>query len=160
MRQLQSVIDNSAKAVIVDQERLLLIRNQDSSDMGLGTWYALPGGRQRYGETLEEALRRECREELGAAVEVGRLLLVREYIHARHRLRGTGRDQHKVEFMFACRLFSSLSDGIAVDRDQTGWEWVSFADLSAKTVFPTRLAELVEILHDTGRTVGYWGDTY
>jgi ADP-ribose pyrophosphatase YjhB (NUDIX family) len=38
----------------------------------------LPGGRQREGELLDEALRREFREETGLAVEVGGLRYVSE----------------------------------------------------------------------------------
>ena len=128
--------------------------------MGLGTWYALPGGRQRYGETLSETLHRECREELGAEVTVGQLLFVREYIHDRHELRGTGRDQHKVEFMFACDLVSPLSHATGIDVDQVGVEWVPLDAMASLKVFPSSLSNLGMLLNDTRPDNIYWGENY
>lgn len=52
-------------------ERVLLIRR--GKPPRAGTW-SLPGGRQRYGETVREAARREVREETALEVEVTRLL--------------------------------------------------------------------------------------
>lgn len=59
-------------AVIKDQEgRLLLIRR--GHEPGKGLW-SVPGGRVEAGETDEEALIREVREETGLVVTAGRLL--------------------------------------------------------------------------------------
>jgi ADP-ribose pyrophosphatase YjhB (NUDIX family) len=49
-------------AVIVVDERLLLVRQA----RGRESYWLLPGGGVRFGESLEEALERELREELGA----------------------------------------------------------------------------------------------
>ncbi len=49
-----------ARAVIVRDASLLVIEIDDGTDR----WWILPGGRQEYGETLAEAVARECREEL------------------------------------------------------------------------------------------------
>jgi ADP-ribose pyrophosphatase YjhB (NUDIX family) len=153
------IIENSAKAVIIQDNSVLLIRYNDSSDMRLGTWYALPGGRQRFGETLEETLLRECEEELGAKVSVGRLIFVREYIHARHGLAGTGRDQHKIELMFLCSLESELRDAPESDPDQESAEWVKLGQLPDIKIFPTNLHHLQQLI---GRSADdpYWGDVY
>ena len=37
-------------------------------------WWEFPGGKTETGESLEDALKREIREELGAEIEVGELL--------------------------------------------------------------------------------------
>ena len=50
------------------QFRVLLVRRQDN-----GFW-ALPGGCQDLGETPAECARRECREETGFEIVIGRLL--------------------------------------------------------------------------------------
>ena len=56
----------SVHAVITDAEnRVLLLR----ATYGDGTW-GLPGGALDAGETVHEALLRECREELGCEIDV------------------------------------------------------------------------------------------
>lgn len=154
-------IENSAKAIVVEDDKVLLLRYVDSS-YGLGTWYSLPGGRQRYGETLAEALVRECREEVGVTVRVGDLLFTREYIHSRHELRGKGRDQHKIEFMFRCSLAEALvreGSGDGADVDQMSVEWCSLDDMSELNLMPSPLRRLKELLADRPGDA-YWGDVY
>jgi ADP-ribose pyrophosphatase YjhB (NUDIX family) len=152
-------IENSAKAVIVKDGMVLLIRYLDSSEMGLGTWYALPGGRQRPGETLHEALQRECAEEIGTKVRVGELLFVREYVHARHELAGKGRDQHKVEFMFVCELEDAAMNTDTGDVDQASIEWVGVEQLADLNIFPRRLRQLADLGKGDAEQV-YWGDEF
>lgn len=153
------IVENSAKAIILDGDRVLLVRYEDSTELGLGTWYSLPGGRQHFGESIEEALVRECAEELGAEVSAERLLFVREYIHSRHELRGKGRDQHKVEFMFLCRLISGLTPGSSLDVDQEETVWVTLDDLPSLQIYPTGLRDLKRLLERPGDSP-YWGDSY
>jgi len=55
------MIRNSAKAVIIKDGKVLLTQNIDEE----GLFYLFPGGGQEKGETLHEAVVRECIEELG-----------------------------------------------------------------------------------------------
>jgi 8-oxo-dGTP pyrophosphatase MutT (NUDIX family) len=53
----------SVKALVFDRDdRLLVLQNED------GHW-ELPGGGWEHGETLEQAMRREVREELGVEID-------------------------------------------------------------------------------------------
>jgi 8-oxo-dGTP diphosphatase len=58
----------SVKAIIIREGHLLVLKCRDE----LGAWYVLPGGGQQVGETLDQALRRECLEELGCEVHMVR----------------------------------------------------------------------------------------
>ncbi len=57
-------------AFIREKGRILLARRREGDEQG-GFW-EFPGGGVEAGETLEEALKRELREELGVNVAVGR----------------------------------------------------------------------------------------
>jgi 8-oxo-dGTP diphosphatase len=131
----------SAKAVIVSGGRVLLCRNVDE----LGDWYCLPGGGQRRGETLVEAVRRECLEEIGTDVEVGRLLFVRDYIAWNHEFAATDPETHQVELMFACAVPTGYEPGSGATPDgrQTGVEWLVISSLGARRIHPSGLRELL-----------------
>ncbi len=60
-------------AVVRRDGRILVTRRKDDAERG-GLW-EFPGGKVEAGEVEGDALRREIREELGCALEVGRLLL-------------------------------------------------------------------------------------
>ena len=79
-------IRNAARAIIVNDGKILLNKNQNSlGDMCFGiskgaVYYDLPGGGQNQYETLEEAVIRECLEETGYITAVERLAAVYEEI--------------------------------------------------------------------------------
>ncbi|GIG68805.1 NUDIX domain-containing protein [Phytomonospora endophytica] len=154
-----ATIENSAKAMIIHDDQILLVEYIDN-EFGLGMWYSLPGGRQVFGDELTSSLARECMEEVGAEITVGPLRVIREYVHSNHELRDVGRDQHKVEFMFLCGLASeirSVSQATA-DAGQVAARWVHLDELSKLNIFPRKLKDLRRLL-DEGREI-YWGDTY
>src|SRR5258707_13725673 len=64
--------------VIIDQGRALLIRR--GSEPLLGEW-SIPGGMLELGETLEEGVARELREETGLTVRVIELIEVFDRIY-------------------------------------------------------------------------------
>lgn len=82
----------SVKALILEKNKILMTRNRDA----IGDWYLLPGGGQIHGETLLDALKRECIEEIGAEVEVGAIRLVRDYIGRNHEFSEHDGDAHQI----------------------------------------------------------------
>src|SRR2546427_6340645 len=65
-------------AVIFDGDRVLLVKR--AHDPLKGEW-SLPGGAVDRGETLEQAVAREIKEETGLEVEVGPVVEVLDRIH-------------------------------------------------------------------------------
>lgn len=140
-------IRTSAKAIIVRDGRLLTSHLTDSD----GDWYALPGGGQEHGETLLAAVRRECREEIGVAVDVHELLFIREYIARHHEFANFERDVHQVEFMFRCTLDDGAEPelGEQPDTQQIGVAWLPLVQLHDYRLYPLALRDYSE--HFAGR---------
>jgi len=148
-------IRNSAKAIIMRDGCLLLIRNRDRD----GDWYILPGGGQNHGESLREALQRECQEEIGVHVQIGDLRLVREYIGRNHEFAEHDSEAHQVELMFECQIDASYSpaSGQTPDISQTGVVWIPLSELQNCRLYPKAL---LRILRNgmPGLTCRYLGD--
>lgn len=147
-------IRNSAKAVIVQDGRLLVIRLEDQ----YGTAYVFPGGGQEKGEELKDAVARECLEEIGQAVNVGELLHIREYIGKNHEYAEWDADIHQVEFYFACSLKNpeaTVFEGSNPDDHQVAVEWIAIDELSQIRLYPKTIGEL---LLKSGSSSIYLGD--
>jgi len=85
-------------------------------------FYVLPGGGQDFAETLHETLTRECMEEIGAKIEIGNLVCVREYIGRNHEFAAVDNCVHQVDFMFLCTLVQGAEPGTGIlpDSKQLG----------------------------------------
>ena len=78
-------------------------------------WWEFPGGKMEAGETPEEALQREIREELSADICVGALLTTVEYDYPKF---------HLTMHCYLCTLLSSLT---LLEHEAA--RWLSPADL-------------------------------
>jgi ADP-ribose pyrophosphatase YjhB (NUDIX family) len=127
-------IRTAARALVIREGKLLAIKMRDKT----GIFYILPGGGQRHGETLQEGLVRECREEIGTEVEVGDLLYVREYIGRNHEFRRAHHAFHQVENVFRCTLPDpdGIGPGSEHDKKQIGVAWIPLADLAQTRLLP------------------------
>ncbi|MCG7386127.1 NUDIX domain-containing protein [Paenibacillus sp. ACRRY] len=135
-------IRNSAKAVIVQNGRLLVIRLEDQ----YGAAYVFPGGGQEKGEELKDAVARECLEEIGQAVTVGELLHIREYIGKNHEFAEWDADIHQVEFYFECSLndaSATVFEGSNPDDYQVAVEWIALEGLPSVRLYPQTIGELL-----------------
>ena len=135
-------IRNSAKAIIIQGDKVLLTKNQDND----GYFYLFPGGGQEHGETLRQALIRECMEEVGQQVEIGELLHVREYIGKNHEYASDDFDVHQVEYYFISKIVNETKGNIEPsnpDSHQVGIEWIAINDLPEYRVYPKTLRKYI-----------------
>ncbi|MCM3611157.1 NUDIX domain-containing protein [Planococcus sp. MERTA32b] len=150
-------IRNSAKAVIIENDRLLLTKNKDRD----GFFYLFPGGGQDHGETLTEAVIRECLEETGADVDVRELLHIREYIGKNHEHASFDSAVHQIEYYFRCELHSKAPYFLHPtnpDSHQVGVVWLLLEELADHRIYPKAIIEPVQKFFDGKIEKVYLGD--
>lgn len=153
MENLEPNIRNAVRALVVRDGSVLLLKKDGG---GQGERYALPGGAQDTGETLIQALDRECQEEIGTSVEIGELLYVADYFKPRDTIPASTR--HLVEFLFSCNVPASYTpiNGYHPDKHQVEVVWMRLEELDQITLLPKSVAgHLRGAL--AGREDGYLG---
>ena len=125
------------KALIVRDGALLVTVNTHWTPV----FYLLPGGGQQFGESMREAVVRECREEVGVDVEVGEVAFVRDYIGARHEFAEQDSHYHQIEVVFWATLAPGAEPSFGPDGDsfQTGVRWVPLEELDDAPLWPHAL---------------------
>lgn len=150
-------IRNSAKAIIIEENKVLLTKNKDKE----GFFYLFPGGRQEHGETIHEALIRECMEETGRQIKIGELVHIREYIGRNHEHSSFDSEVHQIEYYFTCSQGKDEDKHKAPtnpDNDQIGIEWVEISDLLQYRVYPKELRRYIIKYYNGEQSPVYLGD--
>lgn len=144
-------VRNSAKAIIIEDGCILVVKYAATD----GFVYCLPGGGQQNGEPLINTLKRECLEEISAAVDVGELFYIREYIGHHYGRPGF----HQVELMFHCILQERYEciNGHETDIGQIDVEWLPIDRLDQYRLYPNAIILLLMNKQDTHKLV-YLGD--
>jgi ADP-ribose pyrophosphatase YjhB (NUDIX family) len=112
-------VDVRVTGIVVEGGDRLLLLNQNTE--AERSW-SLPGGKIDPGETAEQALIRELREETGAEVEVGRLLYVCDVV-------GAG----VLHLTFECRRTGGQLGAIAPGADSRPIRAVEFVEFERLT---------------------------
>ena len=135
-------------AIIVRDKQLLLVEHRKRGEH----YWVLPGGRLEGLETLETALRRELREELGLDARVGQLVIVSEMLAP---------DRHVVNLNFHAEIGEGAEPRLdRADPVLAGWQWVSTDQLprldfrppiadAVRAVIAEKFAGPVRLLGDT-----------
>lgn len=132
------------KALIVRDGQVLMNRYIDPDGTHV---FALPGGGQEHSEDQVAAMIRECREEIGARVEVHQVACLFEIMTDRRMVDGTPIPPfHQVNVAYWCGLAEGEEPGKGTEPDpgQAGTAWLPLAGLDAYDVRPTRLARWLE----------------
>jgi 8-oxo-dGTP diphosphatase len=93
-------------------------------------WWEFPGGKMEPGETPEEALKREIREELSTEISVDAFLYTVEY------------DYPKFHLTMHCYLCSLLSDALHLNEHEAA-KWLTNDELESVKWLPAD-AQLIE----------------
>jgi ADP-ribose pyrophosphatase YjhB (NUDIX family) len=148
----------NVNAAIIREDQILLI------EFGGDPHYNLPGGGLEPGESVEEGLKRECREEAGAEVEVERLLMVWEYVPEKEGFRYG--DRQKVGMIFLCRLKPGCKPRLPEkpDENQVDVRWLPLSALATvpgpgrHPIFPTVEKPLLEALKQAAPICSVWSE--
>lgn len=131
-----------ANAAIVRNGAILLVKIDDAS----GPHFNLPGGGVEPGESMREAVSREVREETDADVDVGRLLLLVEYVP--EKFDGRYGPVQKLGAVFECTLRDGSVPRLpdTPDANHVAVQWVPLDELSGVALLPQIADRLVEAL--------------
>lgn len=103
--------------------------------------YALPGGKQEIGESIKACLIREFKEELNLVIKVGKLVLVKEFIHESNDVKGWEKGIHQVELIFEVsskQVFDSSILGMQIDNNMLSATLLSEEQMKTVTYFPEK----------------------
>jgi len=137
------VIRNSVKGIIIKGNKLLVAEMENN-----GTYYTLPGGKQRPDELIFDTLKREMAEEAGYDIEPKEIMFNRETFE--------GEEKHRVEFMVLCEIKGELENNtFEYDEFQVGTKWLNIDNISAEPLYPLELRLLIKNFY-----LGKSGDVY
>ncbi len=144
MDNLQSGIRITVRAVIIQNDNILLIKKDSPND---GIHYTLPGGALEAGETLHQAVIRECLEEINASVDAFDVLHIADLFIPK--LEPAPYIRHQLEVLIQCRVPVDYSpnSGPEPDKHQVGVEWITLSELNKHTLTPLFFSELLINLH-------------
>jgi 8-oxo-dGTP pyrophosphatase MutT (NUDIX family) len=136
----------AARVIVLDEtDFVLLLEGCDPARPDAGTWWFTPGGGVDDGESIEDAARRELREETGyAAGELGEPVF-----HRTTEFSFLGEEYRQTEFFFCVRVarFDARDDEQSdlERRAVLGARWWSIDDIAttSETIHPERFAELL-----------------
>ncbi len=107
-------------------DRYLLCRMLANRGVYPGQW-GLPGGGVEDGETLDEALRREVREELGLQITRAEPLIFKDTVHEKLYPDGRHENVYMIFLLFRCR---ASEHEVTLNDEFDACAWVEAADLS------------------------------
>ena len=127
----------SVKCMIFYDGRILLLQKKDQE--GLRPW-EFPGGGLQFGETFEEAARREVREETGVEVDI--LSVAGVWSYARHS------NQFLTGFIFTAEAHTNA---VRLSEEHTDYVWAKPSDIYEYSLQPSLLDAIERLTYPSKR---------
>ena len=121
-------------AIIHDDEGRIFATQRGYGDFK--DWWEFPGGKMEAGETPEEALKREIREELSTEISVDGFLCTVEY------------DYPKFHLTMHCFLCSLLTDTLHLNEHEAA-KWLTHEELDSVKWLPADKVVVEELSLET-----------
>jgi 8-oxo-dGTP pyrophosphatase MutT (NUDIX family) len=133
---MEKIIRSACKALILNNGFLLTTKKINDNCV----FYVLPGGGQKWDETLKQTLIRECVEELNVEpYEIGKIVFIREgfnYVDQTN----AGNYCHRLDFIFECKIdVDTIGKGTDVDLGYTENVWLEVDRLNTYNFLPKGL---------------------
>jgi ADP-ribose pyrophosphatase len=122
--------------VVIKEDRVLLVLR--GKPPAYGEW-AVPGGSVDLGETLQQAVERELREETGITVRAG------EVCHVFEAVKRDGDGRIQFHYVIVDLLADYVSGEPAPSSDATEAAWLPFAELGTRPVNTNTLQLLTKL---------------
>jgi ADP-ribose pyrophosphatase YjhB (NUDIX family) len=124
-------INPRVRLIIIKKGKILMSYVKDED------FYFFIGGKMEYGETLEEACKREVQEECRASFELEKILYIRDYIKSEI-------DEHSIEIYIKGDIdkFKEVEGMLDDEFDGNHWQtWISLNKLKDLDVRPKELID-------------------
>ncbi|MEE4194572.1 MAG: NUDIX domain-containing protein [Anaerolineae bacterium] len=128
----------NVRGAIIQKDQVLLLKMSDES----GMFFTFPGATVHHGESLYEALHRGISVSTGAKVDIGRLLMVWEYIPERENFRYG--DRQKLTVLFLARIMpgNKPQQPLISDPNQIDVLWMPLDVLDELPLIPAIAPQL------------------
>ena len=125
----------SPKALVANEEgRVLVIERSRESAFWPGLW-DLPGGKMDPGETFDQTLVRESREETGLEIDVTHVVGVAEH------------DLPEIRVVFLVMAASVTGGELRLSEEHEAFRWVTMAELGTLDLVPPIAAAIRAAAH-------------
>ena len=108
------------KGIVRFRDKYLIIKRDDKDEIGAGTW-EFPGGKIEFGESPENALIREAKEETGLDISINKLLYAATFM--------TNPLRQVIILAYQC---SALHDKIELSFEHSDYLWACKKQLEEK----------------------------
>ena len=135
---LSSLPQVGVGAVVIKDEKVLLVKRGGPPSEGL---WAIPGGRLKFGETLQQAAEREILEETGIVIRAANPIFIFDVLD---------KDEHgdiRYHYVIVDLAAEYVSGEVNASDDAVDARWLSADDLALLSVSDKTIELLRDIVH-------------